>query len=34
MDMSCEGHYILRLTVKGRKGGQGGHGGSRLRKKV
>ena len=26
-------HYILRLKVKGRRGGQRGHGKSRLRKK-
>ena len=34
MVMSFKGHYILKLKVKGRKGGQRGHGGHRLRKKV
>ena len=34
MVMSREGYLILRLKVKGRKGGHRGHGKSRLRKKV
>ena len=32
MVTSKEGHYSFRLKVKGRRGGQGGHGESRLMK--
>ena len=34
MVMSCEGHLILRLMVKGRKRGRRGRGRSRLMMKV
>ena len=34
MVMSYEGNWILRLKVKGRKGGQRGHEEGGLRKKV